>query len=119
MFLANCYDKIDSTSRQVEVFNKILKLVNGKERQYKDVVGSINGFLGYRAYKAKSWTSAINYLKTSMAYKGEDLNLLLMVGGCYEEMKDYDNAVAYVKKAQKISPNNELVKKALRRMSAD
>lgn len=119
--LSECYDedKLDSLSKKVEVYNKILRLIDGKEKQNKDIVASINNFFGIRAYKAKNWAGTIPYIKTAMGYKGEDLNSLVMVAACYENLKDYDNAVAYYKKAQRINPKDENVVKGLRRMSAD
>lgn len=119
--LAEVYDddKLDSLGRKVEIYNKILKMIDGREKQYRDVAVSINMFLGYRAYTNKNWGGAIPYIKTAMAYKGEDLSSLVMIGACYENLKDYDNAVAYYKRAQRINPNDENVKKGLRRLSAD
>ncbi len=117
--LAECYDKLDSTSRKADIYSKLMKMIDGKEKEYKDVAIATNYFFGYRAYTGKNWSGAIPYLKKILVYKGEDVNILVMISACYENMKDYDNAVAYLKRAQKINPNDENVKKGLRRLSAD
>lgn len=119
--LAECYDKdkLDSLSKKFEIYNKILKMIDGKERQYKDVAASINTAFGIRAYDAHNWSSALTYLKKAMSLKGEEFSFLVMTAACYENLKDYDNAVAYYQKAKRINPNDENVKKGLRRLSAD
>jgi tetratricopeptide (TPR) repeat protein len=116
--LADCYDKVDSTAKKNETYLKMLKMADGKEKQYKEQVTYICYYFIERCHKQKDWNGAINYAKKILSLK-EDFNALIYIGGDYYNMKDYDNALIYYKRAQKINPNNELVKKGLRMLSAD
>lgn len=116
--LADCYDKVDSASRQNEILLKVLKMVEGKEKIYKEQIKGIsNHFIG-RANKNKDWNSVIVNAKRILTF-GEDLTALLWIGSAYYNMKMYDDAAIYYKRAQKISPNHEMVKDGLRRLSLD
>ncbi len=116
--LADCYDKVDSTAKQVEYYNKILKMVEGKEKQYKEQIKGISSFNITRASKAKDWNTVIFNAKRILSY-GEDLSALIFCGSAYYNLKQYDDSAIYYKRAQKINPNHELVKDGLRRLSLD
>lgn len=116
--LAECYEKVDSTSKKAETYIKILRMAEGKERQYKDQIIPICYYFIERCHKAKDWSGAINYGKRILNLR-EDFNALIFVGGDYFNLKDYDSALVYYKRAQRINPNHELVKKGLRMLSAD
>ena len=118
IYLADCYEKVDSVSKKNETYIKILKMVEGKEKQYANQIIAISYYFVERYRKVRDWNSANVYLKKILSLK-EDFNALVILGSNYYNVKDYDNALIYYRRAQKINPNHEDVKKGLRMLSAD
>jgi len=93
-------------------------MVEGKEKQYANQIIAISYYFVERYRKVRDWNSANVYLKKILSLK-EDFNALVILGSNYYNVKDYDNALIYYRRAQKINPNHEDVKKGLRMLSAD
>ncbi len=118
-WLAQTYSKMDSTERSAEQFANILRLAEGKEKQYKDEVFVANFFLGRRAFDKQNYNAAIPFLKRVLQFKPGDVGTTEMVAVCYHQLQNFDEAIKWYKAALKLNPKSEIAKKGLRRLSAD
>jgi tetratricopeptide (TPR) repeat protein len=118
-WLAQAYSKLDSTEQASEQYLRILKLAAGKETQYKDQIFEAEGFLGQRAFLKKNYAVAANYFTKIYQMKPNDWHLTEMIGVCYHQIQNNDEAINWYRKTLKLNPNSDVAKKGLRRLSAD
>lgn len=118
-WLAQAYTKVDSTERAADQFADVLRLAEGKEKQYKDEVFVANFFLGRRAFDKQNYNAAIPYLKRVLQYKPNDVGTTEMIAVSYHQLQNFDEAIKWYKQALKLNPKSEVAKKGLRRLSAD
>jgi tetratricopeptide (TPR) repeat protein len=118
-WLAETYVKMDSTEQASEQFSKILKLAEGKEDQYKDRVLEASAYLGQRAFIRKNYSGAITYLSKAIRLKPGEARIMEMLGACYHQLQNFDEAIKWYRAALKANPKSEVAKKGLRMLSAD
>jgi tetratricopeptide (TPR) repeat protein len=118
-YLAKSYQLVDSSAQAAEQFIRVLKLTEGKEKQYKDAIYEASEFLGLRAYNRKNYSNAIsNYLK-ALQVKPTEWRIMEMLGVCNYMLQNNDEAIKWYRATLKYNPNSEIAKKGLRRLSAD
>ncbi|MCL6100138.1 MAG: tetratricopeptide repeat protein [Bacteroidetes bacterium] len=118
-WLAQTYTKLDSTEQAADQFFNVLRLAEGKERQYKDEVFVANFFLGRRAFDKQNYNAAIPYLKRVLQYKPNDVGTTEMIAVSYHQLQNFDEAIKWYRQVLKLNPKSEIAKKGLRRLSAD
>lgn len=118
-WLAQTYTKLDSTEQAADQFVNVLKLADGKEKEYKDEVFVANFFLGRRAFDRQNYNGAIPYLKRVLQYKPSDVGTTEMIAVCYHQLQNFDEAIKWYRQVLKLNPKSEIAKKGLRRLSAD
>lgn len=118
-WLAQAYKHLDSLEQASDQYQKILKLVNGKENQYKDEVLDANLFLGQRAFNKKNYDGAIPYLRKAIQIKPNDETATIMLASSYHQLQNFEEAIKLYKRTLQINPKNEAAKKGLRMLSAD
>ena len=118
-WLAQAYTKVDSMEQAAEQYVRILKLAAGKEAQYKDQIFEAEGFLGQRAFLKKNYAAAATYFTKIYQMKPNDWHLTEMIGVCYHQLQNNDEAINWYRKTLKLNPNSDVAKKGLRRLSAD
>jgi tetratricopeptide (TPR) repeat protein len=118
-YLAQSYAKIDSTDDAAEQYVKILKLAEGKESQYKEIILEAVANLGQRAYLKKNYNAAITYYRRANQLKPNDWKYMESLGACYQLLQNVDEAVRWYCATLKINSKSEAARKGLRMMSAD
>ena len=118
-WLAQTYNQMDSTQQASDQYIKILKLSEGKERQYKDEIYGANFFLGRNAYDKQNYNAALPYLKKILQFKSGDVGTTEMIAICYHQLQNYDEAIRWYKAVLKLNSKSEIAKKGLRMLSAD
>jgi len=118
-YLAQCYNRVDSTEKAAEQYLKVLKLAEGKEKQYKDAIFEASDFLGRRAYQRKNYSGAITYFSRALQFKPSEWRFMEMLGVCNFMLQNNDEAIKWYKATLKYNPNSDVAKKGLRRLSAD
>lgn len=118
-WLAQTYTKMDSTEQAADQFVKILKLAEGKESKYKEEILIASNFLGQRAFKKGNFSNAITYISKANQLKPGDWRYMEMLGVCYHQLENFDEAIKWYKLTLKSNPKSEVAKKGLRRLSAD
>ncbi len=118
-WLAETYVKMDSTEQASDQFAKILKLSEGKEEQYKDRILEASAYLGQRAFIRKNYSGAITYLSKAIRLKPGEVRIMEMLGACYHQLQNFDEAIKWYRAALKANPKSEVAKKGLRMLSAD
>jgi len=118
-WLGQTYMRMDSTEQAASQYNIILKLAEGKEKQYKDEILSANDFLGRRAFQKKNYQLAITYILRALQSKPSEWRFMEMLGACYQSLQNYDEAIKWYRATLKYNPKSEVAKKGLRMMSAD
>lgn len=118
-WLAQDYRSLDSLSRAQSEFSSLLKLIQGKENNFKNEAAEANGFLGQIAFEKKNYTQAINYLSKAVSIKPEILSFTVMLASAYHSNNDTNNAIKMYKRVLVLDPKNEIAKKGLRMLSAD
>lgn len=118
-YLAQAYSRVDSSEQAEEQYKRILKLTEGKEKQYKDAVLEAANFLGTRAYIKKNYAAAVVYFLKAVQIKPTEWKIMETLGACYFTLQNNDEAIKWYKAALKYNPNSEVAKKGLRRLSAD
>jgi tetratricopeptide (TPR) repeat protein len=118
-WLAQAYSRVDSSELAEKQYMRILKLTEGKEKQYKDAILEASNFLGTRAYIKKNYGAAITYFLKVVQIKPTEWKVMETLGACYFTLQNNDEAIKWYKAALKYNPNSEIAKKGLRRLSAD
>jgi len=118
-WLAQTYSKMDSTEQAAELYIKILKLAEGREKQYKDEILIANDFLGRRAFQKKNYQAAITYLSKALQSRPNEWRFMEMLGASYHQLQNYDEAIKWYKAVLKYNSKSEIAKKGLRMLSAD
>ncbi len=118
-WLAQVYNRMDSTDQAAEQYSKILKLAEGKEKQYKNEILEASGFLGQRYFTRKSYAAALPLLSKALQLKPGEWRLMEMMGACYHQMQNFDEAIKWYRQVLKLNPKSEVAKKGLRMLSAD
>jgi len=118
-YLAQCYTRVDSSEKAAEQYVRILKLAEGKEKQYKDAIYEASEFLGLRAYHRQNYSSAISNYSKALQVKPNEWRIMEMLGVCNFMLQNNDEAIKWYKATLKYNPNSEIAKKGLRRLSAD
>jgi len=110
---------MDSTEHAAELYIKILKLTEGKEKQYKEEILLANDFLGRRAFQKKNYQAAITYILRALQSKPSEWRFMEMLGVSYYVLQNNDEAIKWYKAVLKYNPKSEVAKKGLRMLSAD
>ena len=118
-WLGQTYRQLDSLDQAAEQCQIILKLTNGRESQFKDEILDSNFFLGQRAFIKKNYAAAIPYLKRAYQLKPNEWRYTEMLGACYHQLQNFDEAISWYKTTLKLNPKSEIAKKGLRMLSAD
>jgi len=118
-YLAQAYSRVDSSEQAAEQYVKVLKLAEGKEKQYKEAILEASDFLGRRAYTRKNYSAAITYFSKALQFKPSEWRFMEMLGVCNFMLQNNDEAVKWYKATLKYNPNSDVAKKGLRRLSAD
>lgn len=118
-WLAQTYTKMDSTEQAAELYLKILKLTEGKEKQYKEEILLANDFLGRRAFQKKNYQAVITYISRALQLKPSEWRFMEMLGVSYYVLQNYDEAIKWYRAVLKLNPKSEVAKKGLRMLSAD
>jgi len=118
-WLIQTYLRMDSTKQAAESYGKFIDMTEGNESEYKDRLLEANGFLGQRAFIGKNYSGAITYLGRANRLKPNDSRLMEMLGACYHQLQNYDEAIKWYRAALKSNPRSEVAKKGLRMLSAD
>ena len=118
-WLAQTYSRMDSTEEAADQFIKILKLSEGKEKQYKEEILSAYDFLGRRAFQKKNYQVAVTYLSRALQAKPSEWRFMEMLGASYHQLQNYDEAIKWYRAVLKYNPKSEIAKKGLRMLSAD
>lgn len=118
-WLAQDYRSLDSVSQAQSEFINLLKMVQGKENNYKNEIAEANGFLGQLAFEKKNYTQAIGYLSKAVSLKPDILSFTVLLASAYHSNNDVDNAIRMYKRVLVLDPKNEIAKKGLRMLSAD
>lgn len=96
--VAKFYQDNGRVKQAVDAYNKLLQMdPQNKEAMYN--LGAIEYAKGKDAEKAKS------YFSQAIAVDGQYSEAYFARGVCYEELKDYDNAIADYKMAVQYKPN--------------
>ena len=118
-YLSRVYTQMDSSDRAADQYIDILKLSEGKEKQYKDYILEAVQNLGQRAFLAKNYNVAINYYKRANQLKPNEWRFMESLGACYQILQNYDESIKWYCATLKINPKSEPARKGLRMMSAD
>jgi len=118
-YLAKCYELVDSSGQAAEQFVRVLKLTEGKEKQYKDAIFEASSYLGDRAYQRKNYSGAVSYYLKVIQIKSSDSSIMERLGACYFLLQNNDEAIKWYRAALKYNPKSDIAKKGLRRLSAD
>ena len=118
-YLAQSYVRVDSSEQAAEQYLRVLKLAEGKEKQYKEAILEASDFLGRRAYQRKNYSGAITYFSRALQFKPSEWRFMEMLGVCNFMLQNNDEAIKWYKATLKYNPNNDVAKKGLRRLSAD
>jgi tetratricopeptide (TPR) repeat protein len=117
-WLIQTYQRMDSTKQVSEGYSKFIDMTEGKESEFKDKLFEANQFLGQRAFNGKNYSGAITYLSKANRLKPET-RFLEMLGACYHQLQNFDEAIKWYRAALKANPKSEIAKKGLRMLSAD
>ncbi|MFA7227794.1 MAG: tetratricopeptide repeat protein [Melioribacteraceae bacterium] len=118
-YLALAYAQMDSTEQMAEQYSTVLRLAEGKEKQYKDYIMEAVANLGQRAFKMKNYNAAVTYYRRANQLKPNDWRYMESLGACYQILQNYDEAIKWYCATLKINPKSEPARKGLRMMSAD
>ncbi|MFA3783329.1 tetratricopeptide repeat protein [Melioribacteraceae bacterium 4301-Me] len=118
-WLAQVYKALDSLSKVEDEFQIVLKLIEGKESNYRNEGADAYGYLGQRAFERKNYSLASNYLKKALQLKADVLPFLIMLASSEHQLGNYSEAIKLYKRVLVLDPKNVIAKKGLRMLSAD
>lgn len=118
-WLAQTYNRMDSLDQAADQYVKILKLTEGKEKEYKDYILEAVTNLGQRAFLGKNYNAAVTYYRRANQLKPNEWRFMESLGACYQILQNYDESIRWYCATLKINPKSEPARKGLRMMSAD
>jgi tetratricopeptide (TPR) repeat protein len=118
-WLAQTFNQMDSLDQAADQYTKILKLTEGKEKQYKNEILEASGFLGQRAFTKKNYSAAITYTAKALQLKPGEWRFMELLGACHQILQNYDEAIKWFCQTLKYNSKSEVARKGLRMMSAD
>jgi len=118
-WLAQTYSRMDSSDQAANQFNRIFKLAEGREKQYREEILTAYGFLGRRAFQKKNYQLAVTYLSRALQSRPNEWRFMEMLGASYHQLQNYDEAIKWYRAVLKYNPKSEIAKKGLRMLSAD
>jgi len=118
-YLAQIYTQMDSLDQAAVQYVTILKLTEGKEKEYKDYILEAVSYLGQRAFLKKNYAAAITYYRRANQLKPNEWRFMESLGACYQILQNYDESIKWYCATLKINPKSEPARKGLRMMSAD
>ena len=107
-YLAQSYVRVDSSEHAAEQYIRVLKLAEGKERQYKDAILEASDFLVRRAYARKNYSGAITYFSKALQVKPNEWRFMEMLGVCYFMLQNNDDAIKWYKATLKLNVSSLL-----------
>lgn len=96
-YLGQCYEKKNCNDEALTAYKKYVKTIPGKTDRVRYIAGLLK--------ETRDYKTAIK-LETAALKQEETAEVYYSLGQCYFEIKDYNNAVKYLKLATKKDYNN-------------
>jgi tetratricopeptide (TPR) repeat protein len=120
--LGFCYVQMKEMDMGEDEFRKAIKIIDTAETKYKTELADSYRMIGLSTMVKKKvteeeskqkWETAVNYLKKSLKYKEDVAQTHLLLGQCYQNLGNTDDAVKEYRRALKLDPKNKEAKKGL------
>ncbi len=120
--LGFCYVQMKEMDMGEDEFRKAIKIIDTAETKYKYELAESYRMIGLSIMVKKKiteeeskqkWETAISYLKKSLKYKEDVAQTHLLLGQCYQNLGNAEDAVKEYRRTLKLDPKNKEAKKGL------